>query len=335
MTDPDVAADAPGAEPGPDDEGASGAERPGLRARSAELSESLQREALARYQRVTAQWSPDTQRRAHSLLGAGIAAARAFSSSRLSGLAAEMAFWGIFALPWVVMGVAAGLSTFQSWFGLDVVDQAHRDLLQAASRFFNEQTMTTVIEPLVMNLVQYGSSGLSIVSFVVALWSGSKVVSAAVQAVVIVSGQAYEGYLRTRARALVVYAAGLLGLVPALVLVLIGPALANDVLDTGGQVVYAATVLVLVGALLSGLYVFAPRVRPSWLSVLPGVAAATVGWLLVSVGLWVYVRLSVASGSLYAVVGAPIALLLWAYLTAYVVLIGALLNRLLRRTRDA
>lgn len=314
MTDPD---DAP---------------RQGVRARSAELSESLQREARERYQRMTAQWSPDTQRRADSLLGTGLVAIRAFSSSRLSGLAAEMAFWGIFALPWVVLGVAAGLSTFQSWFGLDVVDQAREDLLQAASRFFNEQTMTTVIEPLVMNLVQYGSSGLSILSFVVALWSGSRVVSAAVQAVVIVSGQEYEGYLRTRARALLVYAAGLLGLIPALVLILIGPALASDFLDTGGQVIYAAAVLVLVGALLCGLYVFAPRHRPPWVSVLPGALSATAGWVLASVGLWVYVRVSVESGSLYAVAAAPIALLLWAYLTAYVVLLGALLNRLMRRS---
>lgn len=303
----------------------------GLRQRSAELNESLQREARSRYERISAQWSPATQQRAGSLGAAAVAAVRAFSSSRLSGLAAEMAFWGIFALPWVVLGVVAGLSTFQAWFGLDVVDQARAELLQAASRVFNEQTMQTVVVPLVDNLLQYGSGGLSILSFVVALWSGSRAVSAAVQAVVLVSGQSYEGYLRTRTRALVVYVAGLVGLIPALVLLLLGPALVSDALATGGRVVYLLGVLLLVGGLLAGLYEFAPRARPPWLSVLPGALGATLGWVLASIGLWLYVRISIAGGSLYAVVGAPIALLLWAYLTAYVVLLGALLNRLLRR----
>lgn len=325
---------APDGEPGSvaDPDLGSGASRRGrARRRAAELSESLQREARVRYDRISAQWSPATQRRADSMSGAGLAAARAFTSSRLSGLAAEMAFWGIFALPWMVLGLAAGLATFQSWFGLDVVSRAQEDLLQAASRVFNDQTMQNVIEPLVTNLFAYGSGGLSIISFVVALWSGSKAVSAAVQAVVIVSGQSYEGYVRTRTRALVVYAAGLLGFIPALVMVLMGPALAEEVLDAGGRILYVVAMLLLVGALLSGLYEFAPRERPPWVSVLPGALAATTGWVLASAGLWLYVRISVAGGSLYAVVGTPIALLLWAYVSAYVVLLGALLNRLLRR----
>ena len=63
------------------------------------------------------------------------------------------------------------------------------------------EVVTEFVEPLVTEMFTYGSTGLSLVSFLIALWSGSRLVSTAVQAVVIVSGDRYAGYVRTRTRA--------------------------------------------------------------------------------------------------------------------------------------
>lgn len=302
---------------------------------SEDLASSLRREAAGRYARMAEQWAPRTRLRADSYLGAGLAAVRAFVSTRLSGLAAEIAFWGVFALPWVVLGLVAGLSTFQDAFGLDVVNALEQRLLAAAARVFNETTMTTTIEPMVTSLFSYGSGGLSVVAFVVALWSGSKLVSTSVQGVVLVSGQVYEGYVRTRARALLVYVVGLAGLAATLVLLFVGPGLADSRLGALGHVLYWTVLPTLVVLLLWGLYLFAPRTRPRLRDTIPGALAAAAGWALASIGLRLYVETSAQRGSLYAVVGTPIALLLWAYLTAYVLLLGALLNRLLVQVREA
>lgn len=320
--------DDPGDKPSHEDESAE------VRSTGADLAASLRREASARYDRMAQEWSPSARLRADSYLGAGLAAVRAFVSTRLSGLAAEIAFWGIFALPWVMLGVVAGLSTFQDTFGLDVVSELEQRILTAASRVFNETTMTSTVQPLVDNLFSYGSGGLSLVAFLIALWSGSKLVSAAVQGVVLVSGHEYEGYVRTRARALLVYASGLLGLVAALLLVFLGPGIAESLLGFGGRLLYYALLLAILVLLLWGLYVFSPRQRPRARDAVPGALAATGAWLLASIGLQVYVQVSAERGSLYAIVGAPIALLLWAYVTAYVVLLGALLNRLLVQVRE-
>ncbi len=306
-----------------------------VRRTGTDLAAALRREAAGRYARMAEQWSPRTRRRAESYLGAGLAAMRAFVSTRLSGLAAEIAFWGVFAAPWVVLGIVAGLSTLQDTFGLNVVDELEQRLLATAGRVFNETAMTSTIEPMVDNLFSYGSGGLSLVAFVVALWSGSKLVSTAVQGVVLVSGQEYEGYMRTRARALLVYAVGLVGLVAALVLVFVGPDLAESLLGFGGRILYWVLLPALVVLLLWGLYIFSPRIRPRLRDALPGALAATAAWVLASLGLRLYVQTSAERGSLYAVVGTPIALLLWAYLTAYVVLLGALFNRLLVQVRES
>ncbi len=297
------------------------------------VGESLRRGATDRYRRVSQRWSPRARSRADVVVEAGVLASRTFVASRLFGLAAEMAFWSVFALPWVLLGLVAGLSSFQAWFGLDVVSQFESELTRTASQFFSGQTMSTTVRPMIQELFSYGSGGVSVVSFLVALWSGSRLVATSVQGVVLVSGDRYEGYMRTRARALVIYAVGLVGLMLALILLVLGPDLLGRLLGTGGRVLYFGLLVVLAAALLLGLFLFSPRRRPPLRATLPGALAGTLGLVLALVGLRVYLTVSIESGSLYAVVGAPIAVLLWAYVTSYVVLLGALLNRVLAATR--
>jgi membrane protein len=297
------------------------------------FGEALREGARERYERVAGQWSPRTRRRALDVVATVSTAVRAAVASRLTGLAAEMSFWGIFALPWVALGLVAGLASLQSWLGIEVVDEVQQTILESASRVLNTETMDTVVTPLVNEIFTYGSNGVTLLSFVVALWSGSRLVATAVQAVALVAGETYEGYLRNRARALLIYAVGLIGLLPAVVLLLAGPEVVSGVLGTGGQAIYWAGVLFLTVALLSGLYKYSLLHSPPWRAALPGAAVATLLWGLGSFGLRVYLQVSFREGSLYGVVGAPIAILLWAYVTSYAVLLGALVNRMVAERR--
>jgi len=283
---------------------------------------------------ASAGWSPVQQRRATTLAESIGIAARVSISTRLTGLAAEMAFWGLFALPWVLLGAVAGLAWVKDRLGLDVLEQAQQLILDTASRVLTPEVVDEFVEPLVAEMFSYGSTGLSLVSFVIALWSGSRLVSTAVQAVVIVSGDRYAGYVRTRGRALVMYVGALAAIVPITILMLAGPDVFTAILGTSGQWVFWLGFLGLTSVLVASLYHFSLAPRRPLRRALPGALVAVAGWVLGSMGLRVYLAYSFSRGSLYGIVGAPIAVMLWAYVTSYVVLLGALVNRVLEEWRE-
>lgn len=74
-----------------------------------------------------------------------------------------------------------------------------------------------------------------------------------------------------------------------------------------------------------GLYYFAPNVKLKISRVLPGAFFSMIGWQLVSMGFAAYV-----SGNnytaLYGQLGGIVVLMLWFYLSAMIIIIGALLN---------
>lgn len=85
--------------------------------------------------------------------------------------------------------------------------------------------------------------------------------------------------------------------------------------------------LVIMSVLIALLYRFAPYRRSAkwqWLSY--GTLFATVMWLLGSGGLSLYVRYFSTFSDLYGPLGAVVALMLWFWLSAFVVLFGAEVN---------
>jgi membrane protein len=90
-------------------------------------------------------------------------------------------------------------------------------------------------------------------------------------------------------------------------------------------VVYLACVLILALGVLSVLYRFGRPRRRSGSSVLPGAVVATILWWLVGASFGLYVR-HVPYGVIYGGLAAAIGLLLWMYMTAIVVFLGAAYN---------
>lgn len=79
--------------------------------------------------------------------------------------------------------------------------------------------------------------------------------------------------------------------------------------------------------LLSTIYRFAPnRKRALWRWLTPGSLFATLGWLAVSLGFGLYASNFGNYGATYGALSAVIVTLMWLYLSAYILILGAELN---------
>jgi membrane protein len=105
---------------------------------------------------------------------------------------------------------------------------------------------------------------------------------------------------------------------------------------SAGLINIFSTVLlvVLVGATIALLYRFGPARRPPPNQrIFVGAIIATVLWVIASVGLSFYVSHIARLGVTYGPLGAVVAIMLWFYITAYAVLLGAEFNSQLEQGR--
>lgn len=77
---------------------------------------------------------------------------------------------------------------------------------------------------------------------------------------------------------------------------------------------------------LTMLYWLSPNKKMSCLSVLPGSITATIGWSLVSLGFSYYVAKFGNYSTTYGSLGGIIVLMIWFYLSGYIILIGGEIN---------
>jgi membrane protein len=141
-----------------------------------------------------------------------------------------------------------------------------------------------------------------------------------------------RGLVRVRAIALVLTLGAILFMVVSVGLVAVLPVVLDQVgLGGAGRAVVGVVrwvgLVVFVTAALAVLYRFAPDrndPRFSWVSL--GAAVATVLWILGSAGFSVYASNVGSYGTTYGSLAGAVVLLLWLFLTAFVVLLGAEIN---------
>lgn len=250
---------------------------------------------------------------------------------RVTGLAAEGAFFAILSLPPLIFGLAGSIGYLARQFDVETIDEMKEQVIELASRALTADSVTAVIVP-TLNDVLNGGGRLDVISigFIIALWSGSRALNVFVDTITIMYGMGgRRGIVRTRLLSFTLYCVALLIGVVVLPLVLAGPKAVNSVLpqrlDVLGQL-YWPVVIVLSAGFLNTLYHLAVPVRTPWVSDLPGSALALSLWILGSFLLRWTLQTTVGGTSIYGPLAAPIAVLLWLYLTAIAVLIGAALN---------
>ncbi|MFW5469723.1 YihY/virulence factor BrkB family protein [Knoellia sp. CPCC 206435] len=253
---------------------------------------------------------------------------------RVTGLASEAGFFALLSLPPLVLGLFGGVGYVGRWLGQDTVEQVREAVSEYAARFLTEDVISTTLSPTVDDVFTDGRFDLISVGFVLSLWSGSRALNVLVDTVAIMYGQSgLRGIVPTRALSFSLYVVALLVGVVMIPLVLIGPTLLGQFLPSGWDfltALYWPVMSLLVVAAFTSLYhVSTPR-RSPWTRDLPG-AFMTLGiWVVASFAVRGTIAASLGGTSIYGPLSAPIVLLIWLYMLAIAVLIGAALNAAIR-----
>jgi membrane protein len=254
---------------------------------------------------------------------------------RVLGLSAEAAFWQLLSLPSLFLALLAALGYFSDWAGAGTVNRIQDNLLSGFSRAFSAEVVDQLVAPLVHQVLNDGRGDVLSISFVLALWAGSSATATFVNTITIAYGMRdLRGAVRSRILALGIYLGSIVIGVVALPALVLGPTVLvklfpDSARGTADRVVndlYWPVVVVLLLIGLTSLYHLAPPRRLPWRRGVPGAVLALVIFLLGSAGLREYISFIVAHNHAYGTLAAPIAALLFFFLLALGVLLGAELN---------
>ena len=256
-------------------------------------------------------------------------------NDRVLGLSAEAAFWQLLSLPSLFLALLAALGYFSEWAGQGTVDRVQQNLLVTFSRAFSDEVVDQLIAPVVQQVLREGRADVISVGFAIALWAGSSATATFVNTITIAYGMRdLRGAVRSRLLALGIYLGSIVVGVIVLPALVLGPALLPKLFpegarETADRVIgdaYWPVVMLLLLVGLTSLYHLAPPRRLPWRRGLPGALLAMVIFLAGSWGLRFYISFIVAQNNAYGTLAAPIAALLFFFLLALGVLLGAELN---------
>jgi membrane protein len=246
-------------------------------------------------------------------------------------------------LPIVAAGVAyffllaifPGLAAMVSLYGI-VSDPAHvQELVANLSRLLPQQAYEIIDEELHRIVSQSGEalgSGL-IGGLLLALWSSSKGIKALITAMNIAfDEEETRGFFRLNALSLAFTVGGLIFILVSLGLIAALPAIIGW-LGLPGIIVTVTSILrwpwliLMVVVALTVIYRYVPdRGHPRWQWMTWGSALATILWIAASYLFSFYVSHFGSYNKTYGSVGAVVILLMWFFITAYLILLGAELN---------
>lgn len=249
---------------------------------------------------------------------------------RVTGLAAEAAFFGVLSLPPLLFGLAGAIGFVTSTLDIRTIAGFREQLLDLSARILTPDVVASVIEPTIDDVLSRGHAAVISIGFLLALWSGSRALNVFIDTTTIMYGMAgRRGIVRTRALSFVLYVVFLIAGIVLLPLILAGPTLVNRVLPlslvTIGNLYWPVVLLGSV-CMLATLYHRSVPARTRWRADLPGAAFTVAMWVGGSVLLRYVLSKSVGSTTIYGPLAAPIAFLLWLYVISIAVLIGAALN---------
>jgi YihY family inner membrane protein len=249
---------------------------------------------------------------------------------RVTGLAAEAAFFALLSLPPLVLGLVGTMGHFRGALGEPTVTEIREWMIEQARTVLTGPAVETVVVPLIDDVIHGGGVDVVSVSFLISLWAGSRATNVYVDTITIaydLSG--IRGMIRTRLRAFFLYLIALVMMLVVIPMLMAGPALVREALPGSTDFVamlYWPVLVALSVPFLATLYHMSVPVRTAWLRAVPGALLALVIWIIGSVVLRLYLAGSLSGVSVYGSLAASIAILAWLYVAALAVLIGAALN---------
>ena len=250
---------------------------------------------------------------------------------RVTGLAAEAAFFAILSVPPLVFALAGAIGYVSEQFSPAEIAEVRLAVIDLSSRALTEDAVNRIIVPTINDVLRPGRFDVISLGFILSLWSGSRALNVFVDTITIMHGLGgHRGIVKTRALSFLLYILAIVTGVFTLPLVVAGPSLVRELLPEQLEVMtrfYWPTVLILSICFLATLYHVSVPVRTNWTFNLPGATFALAAWIFGSFLLrWILTSTAAESGSIYGPLASPIAVLLWLYLLSLAVLIGAAVN---------
>ncbi len=255
------------------------------------------------------------------------------SKDNISIIAAGVAFY-------TLLAIVPALGVIVSVYGL-LADPADVERQIGAMAGFLPEDAASIIREQLHRVASSANTSLSlsaIFGLLLTLWSATKGMSTIFTALnVAYDEHETRGFIKFNLLALAFTVGGMLLLFVILALVAGVPAVIQ-MLGLGGPVAWAVSIarwpllaLLLIVA-IGVLYRFGPsRDQPKWRWVSWGATFATVVWLIGSIGFSIYVSNFGSYNETYGSLGAVIVLMMWFWLSAYIILIGAEINAEMER----
>ncbi len=246
----------------------------------------------------------------------------------LMNLAAQQAYYFFFALFPALLTMISIASFFP-------IDNLIGQVMNALGRFAPPEALSIITDQ-IAKISKSNHGGVLTLAFVLTIWSSS----GAMVSIITTLNTAYditEGrpLWKVRLTAMALTLGMAFFILVSIALVLVGPTLAEHfatTLNLGAAfkwtwwVLQWPVVFALVTTGIGIVYYFAPDAEQDWVWITPGSIAATLLWVLVSLGLKIYLTYFGNYNETYGTLGGFIVLLMWFYLSGLAILIGAELN---------
>ena len=194
----------------------------------------------------------------------------------------------------------------------------------------------TLIQDQILKIADNKNGGLLTLGMIGTIWSTSSGVTAIIDTL----NQAYDiqearPWWKVRLIALGLTISLAIFIVLATTLVLVGPTLGEKVAAWAHlgpafawtwNIIQWPVVFGLVALAIAMIYYFAPDAEQEWIWITPGSILATMLWLLTSLAFRFYVTHFTSYNATYGAIGGAIVLMLWFYVSALAVLVGAEMN---------
>ncbi|MDR6999127.1 YihY/virulence factor BrkB family protein [Neobacillus niacini] len=244
----------------------------------------------------------------------------------LNGLSAQLAYFFLLSLfPLLIV-----LFTL-----LPYIPIPHQNVLGVIKGFAPAEAMD-LIEKNVKYVMNHRNSGLLSFGIIGTIWSASNGINAIVRAF----NKAYNvkenrSFIVVRGTAILLTLGMIIVFILAIILPVFGRKIgifvfsqvgfSDEFVNVWDTLSYPVSAVILF-LIFTGLYWIAPNVKLRCRSAIPGGAFATVGWIISSVGLSFFVGKFSDFSLTYGSIGAIIVLMIWLYLSAFIIILGGEIN---------
>ena len=263
---------------------------------------------------------------------------------RVTGLAAEVAFFSLLSVFPGLLTIAAGLGALDSLFGSALLARAQQEVINVLETFLTDKAAGTA--EAVEALFDGGSGGVFTFGAVAALWAASRGMSTVMRTVAaIYDVEDTRSRIRTRLIAVGLALASMVLIVVTLTALVVGPLFgvgrhiaqwlgAAEVFGTLWQWAGVPVAFVALLAWAAGVFHSVPHHHVGWRQHIGGAALTGTLWLLVSAGFRLYLQLF-GGNPVFKILGGALVVLLWLYLLSLALLLGAELNAVLAARAEA